>query len=192
MQTIGFVGAGNMACALGGGISGQSDGQVQVCATDPIAEAGERFCAETGGTFHANLAELMAKADVLVLAVKPQVLPDILSEVRGLVTSAPLVVSIAAGISLATLTEGLGREARVIRAMPNTPALVRRGVTVLVRGGAATAEDLALVERLFGSVGRVLTTAKESELDAVTAISGSGPGFLFAYAEAMVAAGVAA
>ena len=190
MKTIGFVGAGNMACALGGGIARSPETRFSVKASDPSVEACRRFERETGGISCESLDLLSADSDVLILAVKPQILPDLLPEIARWNTKDALVISIAAGISLAGMQAALGSHARVIRAMPNTPALVGRGMTVLVPGSAASAADLELAESLFATAGRVLTAEDESLLDAVTAVSGSGPGFLFAYAEAMIEAGV--
>ena len=192
MQTIGFVGAGNMACALGGGIASASGASFAVAASDPSAEARDRFGRETGGVVFENLADLAASSDVLILAVKPQILPGILPAIREANIRNALVVSIAAGISLGLMEEALGPTARVIRSMPNTPSLIRQGMTVLVPGQAASREDLKLACELFSNAGRVLDVEDEGLLDAVTAVSGSGPGFLFAYAESMIDAGVAA
>jgi pyrroline-5-carboxylate reductase len=192
MKTIGFAGAGNMACALGGGILASAGAEFEVLASDPSEAARVRFADETGGRTTDDLAGLAAVSDVLVLAVKPQIMPVVLGDLARHLRADTIVVSIAAGVTLATLVEALGSETRLVRAMPNTPALVRRGMTVLVRGGGAEASDLNLVEELLAGVGRVLSVEDESLLDAVTAVSGSGPGFVFAYGEAMVEAAVAA
>ena len=188
MRKIGFVGAGNMAAALAGGIAGSGDKEFVCQATDPLEEARSRFVAQTGATATGDLAELVKGSDVLVLAVKPQVVPSLLQELAPLIETEQVVVSIAAGVTLGTLEAGLGRSVRLVRAMPNTPALVRRGVTVVARGGAATEEDLGVVERVLSGVGQVLVVDDEGLLDAVTAVSGSGPGFVFAFAEALIAA----
>jgi len=194
METIGFIGAGNMACALGGGIARatESSSSFEVIASDPSPDARKRFTEEVGGATCDSVTELARRADVVILAVKPQILPNLLPEISAANHRDSLIVSIAAGIPLAFMQAGLGASARIIRAMPNTPALIRRGMTVLVPGTAATPEDLALTGRLFATAGRVLTHEDESVLDAVTAVSGSGPGFFFAYAEAMIAAGIRA
>ena len=144
MQTIGFVGAGNMACALGGGIASASGVSFSVAASDPSPEARDRFARETGGMVFESLEDLVAISDVLILAVKPQILPGILPAIREANTRNALVVSIAAGISLGVMEEALGPTARVIRSMPNTPSLIRQGMTVLVPGQAASGEDLQL------------------------------------------------
>ncbi|HZR84346.1 MAG TPA: pyrroline-5-carboxylate reductase [Candidatus Binatia bacterium] len=198
MTTIGFVGAGNMARALGGGLragferdAGET-GTVRLLATDPDAGACERFRAETGGEPVADFAALARAADTLVLAVKPQVMPAVLADLARVLEARHLVISIAAGIPLAALARGLGSATRAVRAMPNTPALVRRGMTVLVPAATATGADVALAERIFRCVGDAVVVDDEGMLDAVTAVSGSGPGFFFAYAEAMLRAGEAA
>ena len=187
MTCVGFVGAGNMARALAGGIAaGKPD--VRIVATDPDAGARERFAKETGGILAAGLDEVAAAADVLVLAVKPQVLGAVVDKLAGHVRAAQIVVSVAAGFTLQSLARQLGASSRLVRAMPNTPALVGEGITVLVGGGAATADDLEVVRGLFTSVGDAVVVAEESLLDAVTAVSGSGPGFVFAFAEAWLEA----
>ena len=186
MKCVGFIGAGNMARAMGGGIAaGRPD--VRIVATDPDEGARERFAKETGGTI-ASLDEVIAAADVLVLAVKPQVLGTVLDKLAGKARAEQIVVSIAAGFTLKSLARKLGATSRLVRAMPNTPALVGEGITVLVGVGAATADDLETVRGLFTSVGDAAVIADEAQLDAVTAVSGSGPGFVFAFAEAWLKA----
>ena len=191
MQTIGFVGAGNMARALGGGIARERAGEFALVATDPVSEAVAAFCEATGGRGVPDIAALVSESDVLVLAIKPQVLPAVLDELRGGVASRHLVLSILAGATLDGIASGLGGGVRVVRAMPNTPALVGQGMTVLVGGEHASADDVKLAEGLFGAVGRATVVSDEGLLDAVTAVSGSGPGFLFAYAEALLEASAA-
>jgi pyrroline-5-carboxylate reductase len=195
MLSIGFLGAGNMARALGGGIAArqaEATEPTSLFATDPEPAALQRFVSETGGRAAANLADLVRESSVVVLAVKPQVLPQLLPAIREALRPDQLVVSIAAGTTLGALTRGLGPEVRLVRAMPNTPALVRAGMTVLVAGPKATPDDLVVARRIFASVGEVAVVDDEALLDAVTAVSGSGPGFLFAYGEAMLAAAHAA
>lgn len=188
---VGFVGAGNMARALGGGLAAGGTG-ARLIATDPDQAARERFVAETGGAVTAALDDVLAAADVIVLAVKPQVLGTVLDQVAGRIGAQQVVVSIVAGCSLSSLMRKLGAGCRLVRAMPNTPALVREGATVLVGGGAATPDDVELVRALFTSVGDAIVVDDEALLDAVTAVSGSGPGFVFAFAEAWLRAAEAA
>jgi pyrroline-5-carboxylate reductase len=185
MKTIGFVGAGNMARALGGGLAGEAGASgFRLVAADPVADALTAFTEATGGETAADLAALCAVSDIVVLAVKPQVLAGVLEELRPSIGGQHLVVSIVAGASLDTLSRSLGDHPRVIRAMPNTPALVGEGMTVLVGASGVGVEDLEVVREVFARVGRATCVEEEALLDAVTAVSGSGPGFLFAYAEA--------
>ncbi len=188
MNTIGFVGAGNMARALGGGIAREARDTVALRATDPVVEATQSFVEATGGAADPDMLSLAAACDVLVLAVKPQVLEGVLADLAPHVGARHLVVSIVAGATIDGMSRRLGEGIRLVRAMPNTPALVGQGMTVLVGGAHATADDLSLCLTLFAAVGRAVAVDDEELLDAVTAVSGSGPGFLFAYAEAMLAA----
>ena len=187
MKRIGFIGAGNMARAMGGGLEA-SGAAVALIATDPDVAARDRFVAETGGRAVAEVAEVLASTDVIVLAVKPQMLPVVLDRLAGNVRPEQIVVSIAAGFTLGGLAQRLGTSCRLVRAMPNTPAMVREGMTVLVGGGAASAADLEVARQIFTGVGDVVVVDDEALLDAVTAVSGSGPGFVFAFAEAWLRA----
>ena len=149
MTTIGFVGAGNMACALGGGLklTDSSAGPTRLVATDVEEKALASFVAETGGAVFERASDVRREADVVILAVKPQVLPALLAELAPLVEPRHLVISIAAGITLAALSRGLGERTRIVRAMPNTPALIREGMTVLVAGAADAEAMLRAGER---------------------------------------------
>lgn len=187
MSCIGFIGGGNMALAMGGGLK-TSGSTATLIAVDPDPQARERFAAETGGRSVTDLDEVVAVADVVVLAVKPQMLAGVLDRLAGKIRPAQIVLSIAAGFTLAGLARRLGKDARLVRAMPNTPALVREGMTVLAGGGAATADDVETARQLFVGVGDAVVVQDESLLDAVTAVSGSGPGFVFAFAEAWLRA----
>jgi pyrroline-5-carboxylate reductase len=126
---------------------------------------------------------------VLVLAVKPQTMAAVLAEVRPTVSPRHLVVSIAAGVTLGQLAAGLGPDARLIRVMPNTPCLVGASAAGFAAGPAATADDVALVARLFGAVGKAFAVP-EHLLDAVTGLSGSGPAFVYVLIEALADGGV--
>lgn len=187
---IGFLGAGQMATALAGGWA--KAGLVNVAASrasDPFPAARERFEHATGVRAVATNAEVAAACDVLVLAVKPQVVPAVLAELRPHFVSRHLVVSIAAGITLKTLADGLGVESRLVRVMPNTPCLVGASATGYAAGEAASGSDVALVGRLFGAVGTAFALP-EKLLDAVTGLSGSGPAFVYAMIEALADGGV--
>ncbi len=187
---IGFLGAGQMATALASGWTkaGLLDAKRSLAA-DPIPEARTKFQTATGIKAVASNPEVLAACDVLVLAVKPQVMEQVLAEVKPAVRASHLVVSIAAGVTLPTLGDHLGDKARLVRVMPNTPCLVGASATGFAPGANATPDDAALVERLFGAVG-VAYRVPEHLLDAVTGLSGSGPAFVYLFIEALTDGGV--
>jgi pyrroline-5-carboxylate reductase len=158
-------------------------------ASDPLPRARESFSVETGLRATADNREVVAHCDVVVLAVKPQAMAALLAEIRPLVTARHLVVSIAAGITLRQLADGLGADRRLVRVMPNTPCLVGASASGYAAGAAATPEDIALVDRLLNAVGRAFRLP-ESLLDAVTGLSGSGPAFVCVMIEALSDGGV--
>jgi pyrroline-5-carboxylate reductase len=137
----------------------------------------------------ASNRDVTERSDVLILAVKPQSMAPVLAELRSVVTDGHLVVSIAAGVPLAALAAGLGPSCRLIRVMPNTPALVGAGASGYCLGPNATADDEAVVRACLGSVGRAYRVP-ESLLDAVTGLSGSGPAFVYLMIEALSDGGV--
>ena len=163
----------------------------QVIASDLVDAARELFSRETGGQTTPSNLEVLGSARVLFLAVKPDQVATVLDEIRGKFGGDHLLISIAAGVPLAKLEQGLGGGARVIRVMPNTPALVGASATAYALGKGATTEDGRLAQRLFASVG-VAFQLKESLLDAVTGLSGSGPAYVCLMIEALSDGGVAA
>jgi len=189
-ERIGFIGAGQMARALGQGFvkAGLTEAS-RLVASDPIAEAREQFAQATGAPTTDNNREVAAASDVIVLAVKPQQMGKLLGELRAELSPEKLVVSIAAGVRLAVLAEGLGAGTRLVRVMPNTPWLVGQGASAYCLGGKATAEDGRLVGQLLGAVG-VAFQVEEPLLDAVTGLSGSGPAFVYLMIEALSDGGV--
>jgi pyrroline-5-carboxylate reductase len=188
-QRIGFLGAGQMAQALARGwLAADLLAPAGLAASDPHPAARETFAQETGSATTANNLDILPRSDVLFLAVKPQMMPTLLAEIAPAVEPRHLVVSIAAGVSLATLRAGLGT-GRLVRAMPNTPCLVGASATAYTPGDGATPEDGELLERLFGAVGRVVRL-NEGLLDAVTGLSGSGPAFVYVTIEALADGGV--
>jgi pyrroline-5-carboxylate reductase len=158
-------------------------------ASDPLPQAREVFDADTGLCATADNREVVTRSDIVVLAVKPQAMAALLAEIRPLVTARHLVVSIAAGVTSRQLADGLGAERRLVRVMPNTPCLVGASASGYAPGAAATAEDVALVDRLLNAVGRAFRLP-ESLLDAVTGLSGSGPAFVCVMIEALSDGGV--
>lgn len=187
--TIGFIGGGNMAEALIKGLlaGGMSPGRIIVA--EPLAER-RALLAETlkVKTVDENTAAA-ATAQVVVIAVKPQVAASVLSGLDGSVTADKLVVSIMAGISTIAIEESLRNGMRIVRAMPNTPALVQSGATAICAGRRADIADLELARELFLTVGTVVTVT-ERQMDAVTGVSGSGPAYAFSFIEALADAGV--
>lgn len=187
---VGFLGAGQMASALAAGWAraGLLD-TAKSRAADPIPEARANFEKSTGVRTLTSNRDVAASCDVLVLAVKPQVVQEVLGELRTTLGAGHLVVSIAAGLTLQTLARGLGESTRIVRVMPNTPCLVGASATGYAPGPAATAEDIELVGSLFGAVGTAFQVG-EHLIDAVTGLSGSGPAFVYVFIEALADGGV--
>jgi pyrroline-5-carboxylate reductase len=186
---IGFIGAGNMASALAGGLLARGWKPARIALSDAHPAQLEAHAVRGMRTTTDNLA-LLEHADVLVLAVKPQVMAEVLKPLAAMAQQKrPLIISIAAGIPVASLERWLGGELPVVRAMPNTPALVQSGATGLYANAAVSAEQKAAAEAILGAVGLTLWVEQESLIDAVTAVSGSGPAYFFYVMEAMMAAG---
>lgn len=192
MKKIGFIGAGNMAGALAKGLVATKRVRARdLWASDAEPRQLTRFKRAYGVGRAADSATLVAESEIVVLAVKPQIMDAVLGEIRPHVTRRQLFVSIAAGIPTARLEAGLGGRARVVRAMPNTPALVGTSMTVIVRGAYATGADERRAAELFGGVGEVVRVKDEALMDAVTGLSGSGPAYVYRFAEGLIAGAVA-
>jgi pyrroline-5-carboxylate reductase len=188
---IGFLGAGKMATALAKGfISAGLVMPAEVLASDPSAAARSAFTRDTGAKATTSNLDVVKFANLIIIAVKPHFVNDLLNEIRVAMTPKHLVLSIAAGATIAQLERGLGG-GRVIRVMPNTAALIGASASAYSKGKAATEADGALTERLFGAVG-IIIEVKEPLLDAVTGLSGSGPAYVFVIIEALSDGGVAA
>lgn len=158
-------------------------------ASDPSPEARAKFQEQTGCPTTTDNREIVAQSSILVLAVKPQIMPSVLDELRHLVTENHVIISIAAGIPLKRLADGLLANYRLIRVMPNTPCLLGVSATGFAAGPGARPEDVALVEKLFNAVGKAFALP-ESLLDAVTGVSGSGPAFVYVMIESLADGGV--
>ncbi len=183
-----FIGGGNMAEALVKGLL--AGGVVPAHAVTVVdVDAGRlaRFRDHYGTVTGTDAARAAERADVVVLAVKPQAMEEVLRALAGSAVASALVVSIAAGVTTTRIEAALGANVRVVRAMPNTPALVGAGVSAVCAGRRAAGADLDTAERLLGAVGRVVRV-EEPMMDAVTAVSGSGPAYVFHLAEALLAA----
>ncbi len=187
---VGFLGAGQMATALALGWT--RAGLLDVPrsrAADPSPDARSRFQTATGVPAGESNRAVLDACDVLVLAVKPQVIPSVLDEIRPAAGRGHLVISIAAGVTLKALDAGLEGNARLVRVMPNTPCLVGASASAYSPGPNATPADVALVAALFSAVGHV-SQIGEHLLDAVTGLSGSGPAFVYLFIEALADGGV--
>jgi pyrroline-5-carboxylate reductase len=192
MKRWGFIGAGKMATAL---VKGMLRARIarddSIVASDPLENARTSIQVETGIAVLESNLDVLKNSDVVVLAVKPQSMSQVLAELSKAVTSTHVVISIAAGITIDSIVHGLGKHSRVIRVMPNTPALIGEGISAYALAEGARPEDAALVEDLLGSVGQSVKVA-ESMLDAVTGLSGSGPAFVYLMIEALSDGGVCA
>jgi len=189
--TIGFIGAGNMAYALISGLydSGFLAQNIKVSDKDKtlLTQRKSEFEIET---FTDN-TQMARQCDVIVLAVKPQILSLVCQELQAYMNHKPLIISIAAGAKSTSINQWLGGNVSIVRAMPNTPALLGMGATGMVANKVVSVEQKKLTEQILGSVGECFWVAKEEMLDAVTALSGSGPAYFFLMIESMTNAGIA-
>ncbi|NOU36006.1 MAG: pyrroline-5-carboxylate reductase [Kiritimatiellaceae bacterium] len=182
-----FVGAGNMAEAIVSGmVTAQFCAPEKIIMTDVRPERLANLEDEYGVSISTDNS-VVKNAEIVVLAVKPQVMADVLKGIAPVLRSETLVISIAAGIPTAKIEAALGGKRRVVRVMPNTPALVGQGASAIAAGTNADEADLEVTETILGCVG-LTVRVKENELDAVTALSGSGPAYVFYLIEGMLAA----
>ncbi|MCB9560566.1 MAG: pyrroline-5-carboxylate reductase [Kofleriaceae bacterium] len=189
-KTIGFLGAGNMAEALIRGlVRGGHVPAARVMASGPRRERLDELATEYGILTTTSNVELAGKVEVLVLSVKPQLLPKVLREIAGTVHPETLIISVAAGFDTGAIEDLLPTGMRVVRSMPNTPALVGAGATAIAAGTNATDTDMKTARFVFDAVGMTVTL-DEGQLDAVTGLSGSGPAYIFLILEALADAGV--
>jgi pyrroline-5-carboxylate reductase len=189
-QTIGFLGTGNMAEALIKGltVAGVVEPQ-QIHGSDPRRERCNEMHERYGIHMTTHNEDVVRHAEIVVLSVKPQILPKVCDEVAPHLKPHALVISIAAGVPLSVLERRLPAGTRVVRTMPNTPALVGAGATAIAAGPHAREEDVEAAQRIFDAVG-MSVVLEESQLDAVTGLSGSGPAYVFLIIEALSDAGV--
>lgn len=184
---IGFIGGGNMASSLIAGLIRQGTSGASLGVAEPDAEKRQQLATIPGLLATPDNACLAQRADVLVLAVKPQTLKAVCLALREQLTGRnPLVISIAAGIGTEVLSRWLGTSQSLVRAMPNTPALLGQGATGLFANAGVSEPQQQLAEWIFNGVGMVRWVADESQLDLVTALSGSGPAYFFLFMEALM------
>lgn len=188
-ERIAFIGAGNMGSAMIRGlISSGAAKPSQIMASDLDGERVGALARELKIAVAKDNRSAVEWCDLLVLAVKPQVLDEVLPELGDI--GSKLVLSIVAGATIAKIQSGLGGKAKVVRAMPNTPALVGEGISAFCAGSGVTATELKRAQKILGAVGETVLVKKEELLDAVTGLSGSGPAYVFLVIEALADGGV--
>lgn len=189
MHKVSFIGGGNMAAAIIGGLIASGTQPTDIEVVEINADARAQLSARFGVVTHTDLSQARLHG-LIVLAVKPQTLPDVAAALASRLTG-QLVVSIAAGVRVADLARWLGGHDRIVRAMPNTPALVQAGIAGLYAAPAVGQDARSQAEAVLRAVGGVVWVDDEPQLDAVTAVSGSGPAYVFYFIESLEAAGVA-
>jgi len=187
---IAFIGGGNMATALIGGLYAKHDQVEQIQIADPSQDVKERLEGRWPINCFNSAADAISGMDTIVLAVKPQILPAVLDEIGGLLTPDQLVISVVAGIPVSRITEQLGASQPIVRTMPNTPALIGLGITALYASEVCSLDQRQKADNLMQAGGETVWLDNESLMNVVTAVSGSGPAYFFYLIEAMRNAGI--
>jgi pyrroline-5-carboxylate reductase len=182
---ITFIGGGNMAQAIIGGLCKSGVAAVDIGVAEPVAEARAKLAKDFGVTAQASAGDIAALGDLIVMAVKPQQMREAAQAVRPSLGAASVVLSIAAGIRLADLGRWLGGHKRLIRCMPNTPALIGAGVTAAYATPEVSQQEISQAAQVLRPMGRLIWVKSEALLDPVTAVSGSGPAYVFYFIEAL-------
>lgn len=190
--TITFIGGGNMGRALISGLIAGGTPAETIHVAEPGEEQRRSLAEDLGVTVHADNAEAARAAEVLVVAVKPQVMDDVLASVAEAIDAGTLVISVAAGMPIERIKSGLGGHDRIVRAMPNTPALYQTGMTGLAAAAGVNDTDRQRAEQVLEAAGEIAWVDDEALMDVVTAISGSGPAYFFSLVEQLTAAGTRA
>lgn len=184
-----FIGGGNMATAILGGLIQQGTPREDICVIEPNAQQREHLKQAYGIQTQEQASDILAQAKILVWAIKPQIFHEAVQPIKPFLSaSSPLHISVAAGIKAQSIASWLGTE-RIVRVMPNTPALVRQGITGMYAMNAVSQADRQAADTLLQSVGQTVWVEQESQLDGVVAVSGSGPAYAFYLIEAMQQAG---
>jgi pyrroline-5-carboxylate reductase len=186
---IGFVGGGNMAEAFIKGLLHGGFPAKDIHFFEPNERRRDLVVERYGIVYEETNAKLVSLSDIVILAIKPQILDKVIAEIKDVFGEEKLLISILAGITTTTLEAGLGGQPRVVRSMPNTPALSGRGAAALCPGLYLTEQDRRVAQHLFETVGIALWV-EEGQMDAVTGLSGSGPAFVYTFIEALTAGGV--
>ena len=184
-MNITFIGGGNMAQAIIGGLKRSGFDGSGIRVVEPVAEARARLAKEFSVTAHASAGDMDALGDLIVMAVKPQQMQEAASALKAKLQARQVVLSIAAGIRLADLSRWLNGHAKLIRCMPNTPALIGAGVTAAYATLEVLPQETAEAARVLGTMGKLIWVKSEALLDPVTAVSGSGPAYVFYFIEAL-------
>ncbi|MDD3374828.1 MAG: pyrroline-5-carboxylate reductase [Candidatus Omnitrophica bacterium] len=182
MKKIGIIGCGNMGEAILAGA--RSKFSIIVSET---SRTRQKYLKKVYRLTTKSIADLLKVCDVVVLAVKPQGIDDALQELKGAALSKKLFISIAAGITTNYLEKKIGAKARVVRAMPNLPAKIQKGATAVCRGKYSSSQDIRVAVSIFDTIGKTIVV-KENLMDSVTAVSGSGPGYIYLFIEEMIKA----
>ena len=189
-KRIGFIGSGNMAEAIIKGIvQAGVIAPKNITSSDISADRTRRLSNSYGITTASDNIDLISHTDIVILAVKPQAVGSVLREIVEFVDGSKLIISIAAGVTLKHIETSLRPDSRVVRVMPNTPALIGEGITAISPGSNATKEDLKVTAKIFDAVGKTVVV-EEHHMDAVTGLSGSGPAYVFLIIDALIDAGV--
>lgn len=186
---IAFIGAGNMAKAIIGGLVEEGFLRADISASGPRMENLSTVANEFGIAVSTDNAATAAKADVVILAVKPQVLKEVALSLKSALVHKPLIISVAAGITTKSLGQWLGEDQAIVRCMPNTPSQLRAGASGLYANALVSSAQRSQANTILGAVGIVQWLDEEHLLNAVTAVSGSGPAYFFLMMEAMIEAG---
>ena len=186
-QNICFIGGGNMAQALIGGLLSRGLPTTRITVSDPVEQI-RHILEEKGMETTTDNVDAIKNADVVVLAVKPQVLATVLQPLNSLLSD-KLVISIIAGAEIQTISDLIGGSQRIVRVMPNTPALVQTGAHGIYASEAVDAKDRELTSQILAATGLTIWVDNEAQIDAVTAVSGSGPAYFFYLMESMIRAG---
>lgn len=188
-KKIGFIGGGNMAEAIIKGLLGGGVRADAIMVAEPLPLRRDFLSSEYSAEVTDDNLDVTLQADIIILAIKPQMAASVLTALEPAISSNKLIISIMAGISTTFIEESLTNGVRVVRAMPNTPALIQAAATAICPGRKASDQDLAAAKAIFEQVGTVVTVP-EKQIDAVTALSGSGPAYVYTFIEALSDAGV--
>ena len=186
MSKIVFIGGGNMASCLIGGMLANGFSSQDIIVSEPNEASRQRIASTHGVITTEDNISAVSQADIVVLAVKPQVMAAVAEPLAAGLDHGPIVVSIAAGIPVNALQNWLGQELKIVRAMPNTPAMVQSGATGVFASESLSEDQHLVIENIFSAVGYACWVSQESDIDAVTAVSGSGPAYFFLIYEAML------